>query len=91
MPYKAATIRIDPTAVDPVWGETDTGARLDVFWAKGFVAGTSADPTIVDPTRQVVARDGEKIVVPEGAWPRLHGHFVCPGPSALYVLLQDPV
>jgi hypothetical protein len=43
-----------------------------------------------DPAGQVIAADGEALPIPEGAWPRLHGYFVCPSADALYVLLQDP-
>jgi hypothetical protein len=37
-----------------------------------------------------VAKDGDELDVPEGAFPRLKGYFVCPSQDALYVLLQDP-
>jgi hypothetical protein len=33
----------------------------------------------------VVARDGDVLAIPEGAWPSLGGYFVCPSPNALYI------
>lgn len=89
-PYRSATIRIDPSQPEQVWAEADTGERLDVFWSVGFVGGSSAEPAVADPTGKVVARDGERVVLPEADWPRLGGYFVCPGTTALYVLLRDP-
>lgn len=90
VPYRSATIRIDASAAEQVWAETDTGTRLDMFWARGFAGGPGSEPVVVDPEGQVVARDGEQIAIPDGAWPRLHGYFVCPSSTAIYVLLQDP-
>jgi hypothetical protein len=91
-PWKLFTIRINPLIDgDQVWAVTDTGQRMNTFWSRGFVGGTSEVPVIVGPNGQVVARDGEQIVVPEdGQWPRLHGYMVCPGSDAIYILLQDP-
>lgn len=86
----SATIHIDPSANDQVTALTDTNARLKTFWAQGFVGGTSAGPVVGDPDGQVVARDGDRINLPEAAWPRLHGYFVCPSEDAIYVLLRDP-
>lgn len=89
-PYRSLTIRIDAAATDPVWAESDTGARLGTFWSPGFVGGTSADPVVRDAGGAVVATDGEVITIPEAGWPRLHGYFVCVGLDDLYVLAQDP-
>lgn len=89
-PYRSATIRIDPFQTEQIWAEADTGERLEVFWSVGFVGGSFAEPVVTDPAGKVVARDGERIVLPEGDWPRLGGYFVCPGTMALYVLLRDP-
>lgn len=88
--YRSATIRIDRSQEEQVWAEADTGERLDVFWSVGFVGGSSAEPVVSDPAGKVVARDGERIILPEADWPRLQGYFVCPGTTALYVLLRDP-
>lgn len=35
------------------------------------------------------AADGEVLEMPQGAFPRLKGYFVCPSTDAVYVLLQD--
>ena len=45
---------------------------------------------IVGPKGEEVARDGTKIDVPSGAYPRLAGYFVCLGTDALYILETDP-
>jgi hypothetical protein len=88
--YRSVTFKIDPAAADAVTAVTDQGGSLRTFWSVGFVGGSSGDAVVRDPDGQVVATDGEVLAVPEGAWPRLHGYFVCPSPDALYVLLQDP-
>jgi hypothetical protein len=88
--YQGVTFRIDPTAAEPVTAVTNLGARLLTYWAAGFRGGTAADPAVWDPAGNVVARDGEQLAIPVGAWPRLHGHFVCPSTNALYVLDKDP-
>jgi len=90
VPYRSATIRLDPTAADQVTALTDDGAPLKTFWSEGFVGGSVDDPSVLDPDGVVIARDGEIVVIPDGQWPRLHGYFVCPSPDALYVLLTDP-
>lgn len=96
-PYRSIVIRIDAAAADQVWAITDGGARLNILWQAGFVGGTSANPVVFDPTGAVVARDGEKIEIPERDLPRLHGYFVCPWPAAIeggadgiYVLVRNP-
>lgn len=88
-PYRSATIRIDAAAAEQVWAEADTGARLEVLWSRGFIGGSSAEPAVADPAGRIVARDGERLVLPKAAWPRLGGYFVCPSTTALYVLLRD--
>ncbi len=90
VPYTTVTIRIDPSAADPVWGETDTGTRLGTFWSPSFTGDTSADSVITDANDETVARDGDVITVggPEG--PRLAGYFVCAGLTDIYVLAEDP-
>lgn len=86
-PWKFFIIRIDAFADDQVWAVNDKQGRMNVFWERGFIGGSSAVPIVVDPDGQVVARDGERIDVPEAAWPDLHGHFVCPGLDAIYILV----
>jgi hypothetical protein len=88
--YRSVTIRIDLGADEPVWAVTNLGGLLTTFWPAGFQAGSEPDPVVRDAAGVVVARDGEFLPIPEGAWPRLHGYFVCPGDTAIYVLNADP-
>ncbi len=85
--YRTATFRIDPAAADPVTAVTDQGASLQTFWAPGFEGGSTGDPVVRDPDGQVVATDGEVLTIPVGAFPTLHGHWVCPSEDALNVFL----
>jgi hypothetical protein len=87
--YRNVTFQIDPAAEEPVTAQTDTGKSLPTFWSAGF-QGTADERVVKDPTGQVVATNGEKLAIPQGALPRLHGYFVCPSTDALYVLLEDP-
>jgi hypothetical protein len=88
--YKTMTFDIDPDAMDHVTAETDTGVTLKTYWSAGFQPGTSADLVVRDPTGAVVVNNGGVLQVPPGAYPRLHGYFVCLAPDKLYVLLTDP-
>jgi hypothetical protein len=88
--YRQVTFEIDPTAADPVTALTDTGRALRTFWSADF-RGSAGDKTVLDPTGAVVAADGEVLAIPEGAFPRLHGYFVCPSSDTLYILMADPV
>ena len=88
--YREVTFHIDPSATEQVSALTDTGATLRTFWSAGFQGGSATDKVVLDPAGAVVATDGEVLAMPEGALPRLHGYFVCPSPSALYILAQDP-
>ena len=88
--YHRVTFRIDPTAAEQVSAVADTGKQLLTYWAAGFHPGTATDRVVRDPANQVVVSDGEVLSIPQGDWPRLRGHFVCPAPNALYVLLVDP-
>ena len=88
--YRQVVFHIDPAASDPVTATTETGKVLKTFWMPGFVGGTAADPTVRNATGQVVVADGQVLPIPNGAWPRLAGHFVCPSTDALYVFLTDP-
>jgi hypothetical protein len=94
VPYRRVTFQIDPGTADPVTAITDLGASLATYWSPGFtltsVQFAAAAPVVQDANGQVVATSGETLDIPEGAWPRLHGYFVCPSPDALYVLLDDP-
>jgi hypothetical protein len=88
--YKSATIKIDAASDPDVWAETDTGKKIAVKWTDGFIATDASAPVINGPKGEEVARDGTVIDVPEGAYPRLAGYFVCLAPDALYVLETDP-
>ena len=91
VPYREVMFRIDPAALEHVSAVTDTGAILRTFWSAGFRGGPAADKAVVGPAGEVVAGDGDVLAIPQGAWPRLHGYFVCPSPDALYILAADPV
>ena len=87
--YRVFEINIDPTAAQPfVWAITDTGVRLRVLWGAHDRGLVGPPPVVVDGSGVVIARDGTRIDVPEGAWPSLAGRFVCPGPDAVYITDQ---
>jgi hypothetical protein len=88
--YKSATIKIDPASDPDVWAETETGKKLAIKWTTGFSATDGSAPVIRGPKGEEVARDGTVIDVPDAAYPRLAGYFVCLAPDALYVLETDP-
>ena len=88
--YREVAFKIDPAATEPVTALADTGLVLHTFWAAGFRGGTAEDKVVFDPTGAVVVTDGDKLAIPEGAFPRLQGYFVCPSPDALYILATDP-
>ena len=88
--YKSATIKINPDSDPDVWAETDTGKKIAVNWTAGFNPTDGTTVVIRGPKGEEVARDGTRIDVPDGAYPRLVGYFVCLGPDALYVLETDP-
>jgi hypothetical protein len=85
-PYRSVTFVIDPAAGQDVTVETDIGSTLATAWQSGFVGGPATDRTVLDLSGAVVARDGEVLEIPDDAWPNLHGYFVCPSQSVLYVL-----
>jgi len=88
--YTSVTFHIDATAAPQVWAVTNEGARLGVRWDSTFTGGPLDDPSVLDKGGAVVARDGEALAIPQGAWPNLHGHFVCPAVTELFVLDQAP-
>ena len=88
--YRSVTFFIDPATQPQVWAVTDKGGKLSVRWGPSFVGGPAADPSVLDATGAVVARPREVLVIPQGAWPNLHGHFACPSPTALYILDEAP-
>jgi hypothetical protein len=88
--YREVTFKIDPAAAEPVTAEANTGLDLHTFWAAGFRGGTADNKVVFDPSGAVVVTDGDKLTIPEDAFPRLQGYFVCPGTEALYILATDP-
>jgi hypothetical protein len=88
--YPFAILRMDPTRPEAVWAEAAGGRHLEVFWSAGFRATDVTEPAVVGPKGDVVARDGERIEIPGGAWPSLHGYFLCAGADAIYVLEYAP-
>lgn len=90
VPYREATLHIDVAASDQVTAIADTGTVLITFWSVGFQGGSKTDPVVRDPAGQVVAAEGEIVTIPDHAWPRMRGYFVCAAPDALYILLTDP-
>lgn len=94
VPYRRLTFQIDPGVADPVTALTDLGTSIATYWSPGFtltsVDFAAAAPLVQDPNGQVVATSGDTLDIPDGAWPRLHGYFVCPSTDAIYVLLKDP-
>ncbi len=85
VPYRSVTFVIDPAAGQDVTVQTDIGSSLATAWQAGFVGGPAADRTVLDASGAVVARDGDVLEIPDDAWPNLHGYFVCPSQSVLYV------
>ncbi len=88
--YREVTFQIDPGSTTQVTALANTGLVLRTFWAAGFRGGTADNKVVFDPTGAVVVTDGDKLAIPEGAFPRLKGYFVCPAPEALYILAADP-
>jgi hypothetical protein len=86
VPYRSVTFVIDPAAGQDVTVETDIGSSLVTAWQAGFVGGPAADRTVLDPSGAVVARHGEVLEIPGDAWPNLHGYFVCPSQTVLFIL-----
>ncbi len=90
VPYRQVTFRVQAGPDGRVTAVTETGAVLRTAWSPAFTAGDADDPVVRDADGQVVAADGDVLVLPNAGWPRLHGYFVCPGIDAVTVLDQDP-
>jgi len=88
--YREVTFKNDPAATEQVTALADTGLVLHTFWGAGFTGGTADDKVVFDPTGAVVVTDGDMLAIPQGAFPRLNGYFVCPSTDALYILAADP-
>src|SRR5262245_36104417 len=88
--YTSMTFHIDPGAVDPVIALTNKGTTLMTYWSDGFVAGPDRERVIRDAAGRLVVSDGDPLLVPAAAYPRLAGYFVCLAQDAIYVLDTDP-
>jgi hypothetical protein len=88
--YREVTFQIDLGSTTHVTALANTGLVLQTFWAAGFRGGTADNKVVFDPTGAVVVTAGDTLAIPEGAFPRLKGYFVCPAPEALYILATDP-
>jgi hypothetical protein len=76
------TFKIDPDAPEPVVAVEDNGRVLPVWWPRGFIAGTSDNPVVMDPAGAVVLRNGDRLLKD---LPKLHGYDVCFGGGSIYV------
>lgn len=88
--YRSITFFIDPTQTPMVWAVTDRGERLGVKWDDSFTGAPIASPGVLDKSGAIVASNGEVLLIPQAAWPNLHGHFVCPSTETVFVLDQAP-
>ncbi len=90
--YPELTFRIDPAAGEHVVAVADDGTRYHTWWSEGFEGGSVDDPVVRDPAGQIVARDGEVLVIPGvgQGFPRLHGYKVCASGDSIYVLVSGP-
>ena len=88
--YRSVTFKIDPGTAEQVAALTDSGEQLVTYWAAGFRGGSTADLVVYDLAGQVVVADGDVLPIPLAEWPSLRGYFVCPTPTALYILMNGP-
>lgn len=86
--YRSVTFAIDPAGAEAVAAVTDGGRPLSTYWADGFTGGDDTHRVVYDPEGQVVVSDGDRLAIPNGAWPSLQQYFVCPTQDALYVLIE---
>lgn len=84
-PYRSFVFQLDPSADEPVWADAITGPRLRVEWGAGFRGLVGPPAVVVDRQGLVVAQKGTTVEIPDGAWPLLAGHFVCPSTTTIYV------
>jgi hypothetical protein len=88
-PFHALTFKIDPAADEPVSARSDTGVELETWWVPGFEPGESSERVVRGPDGQVVARDGEVVVLPPRQNAKLHGYPLCVTPTTLSVMLPN--
>ena len=90
VPYRQVTFQVRAGADQGVTVVTEAGVVLQTVWSQAFSIGGVGDPVVRDGAGQAVATDGEVLVIPDAAWPRLHGYFVCPGETDISILAEDP-
>lgn len=88
-PYESFVIRIDPTAAETVWAVADTGVRLRTEWGPSFRGLVGPPATVVDDGGLSLA-DGSIVRTPNGAWPVIGGHFVCPSGDMVSIFDEPP-
>ncbi len=88
-PYESFVFHIDLTATETVWAVADTGVRLRTEWGSSFRGLIGPPATVVDGGGLSLA-DGTIVRTPNGDWPVLGGHFVCPSAEMISVFDQAP-
>lgn len=88
-PYESFAIRIDPAAAETVWAIADTGLRLRTEWGSTFRGLVGPPATVVDG-RGLSLGDGAIVRTPNGRWPVIGGHFVCPSGDMISVFDEPP-
>jgi hypothetical protein len=76
------TFRIDSEALESVVAVNDRGIARHVLWPRGFIAGTTDNPVVMDPAGLVILRDGDRLLRES---PKLHGYDVCFGGGSVTV------
>lgn len=84
--YTSMTFHIDPTAAEQVSATTDTGVSLVTYRPAGFTTGGAVPSVVRDAAGKVVMTDGDVL---QGCQ-LLHGYYVCPAPTKIYVMLARP-
>jgi hypothetical protein len=85
--YESITFHLDPG--EPVTASAPGGHRLRTAWDRSFHAGSGAELVVYDSAGQIVARDGEIVLLPERNRP-LHGHLLCVGIDYVWIFGADP-
>lgn len=88
-PYESFVIHIAPTAAETVWAIADTGVRLRTEWGSSFRGLVGPPATVVDG-RGLSLGDGAIVRTPNGAWPVIGGHFVCPSGAMVSIFDEPP-
>ena len=88
-PYELFVIHIDPTAAETVWAVANTGVHLTMEWGSTF-RGLVGPPASVVDGRGLSLVDGAIVRTPNGAWPVIGGHFVCPSSEMVSIFDEPP-